>query len=142
MKTIVKRTPTRFNNLPSIFDELFFNDGSPRNEIKKQTPLVNIKETESTFEIEMAIPGYQKEDISIKIENELLTIASEKTNTIEHDKFTKREFTQEKFSRSFTLPEIVDIDAIVAKNENGILFLTLPKNKALLENKVKTVSIS
>ena len=138
MKTIVNRTPVRFNNLPSIFDDIFVTDAT-----KKFRPAVNIKETEAAFEIHMALPGYEKEDIQIKIENELLTISSEKVNKtkIEGETITKQEFSFENFTRSFTLPEIVDIESIEAHNENGILLVTLPKNKALLENKVKTISI-
>lgn len=143
MKTIVKRSPATFNNLPSILDELF-NETKPQLSPKKYAPLVNVKESEEEFQIQMTIPGYNKEEISIKIENELLTISSEKTEeTIdENEKFSKKEFSIEKFSRSFTLPEIVDIETIQAKYENGILVLSLPKNKVLLENKVKTISIS
>jgi len=143
MKSLQRRTPVRFNNLPSIFDDLFFTENNLGNISNSFVPAVNIKETENAYEIQMALPGYQKEDIQIKVENELLTISSEKVEESkeEGENFTKQEFSKESFSRSFTLPELVDIEGIEANNEHGILAVTLPKNKELLKDKVKTIAI-
>ena len=142
MKTLVNRSNPRFNNLPSIFDELIFNN--ERNPLHKTfTPSVNIKEDEAAFTMEFSLPGYLKEDIDIKVENEMLTVSSEKKHEVEEteENFTRKEFSFASFKRSFTLPEIVDVENIEAKAENGILTVVLPKNKELLAAKVKSIAI-
>ncbi len=97
-------------------------------------PSVNISENEDGFHLEVAAPGMDKEAFAIDLDKNILTIKGEnKTENEEKEegKFHKREFNYQSFKRSFTLPENVDADGITAKYENGILWLTLPKNKEL-----------
>ena len=93
-------------------------------------PAVNIRENDQNFEIEVAAPGFQKEDFKLDVEKNVLTISAEtkKENTEENDNYTRREFSYSSFSRSFTLPETVQEDQIKAKYENGLLNLTLQKS--------------
>lgn len=96
----------------------------------KWIPAMNIKESEDQFEIDVAAPGFTKKDFDISIENGVLSISAE--NNIEkeekEDDFTRREFNYNAFSRSFTLPEIVNEDEkIEATYEHGILKLVLVK---------------
>ena len=82
-------------------------------------PAVNIKEEEKSFEIEVAVPGLAKKDIKINVENNVLTISSEKKEDKGEtkDNYTRKEYSYKAFSRSFNLPkEVIDIDAITAKN--------------------------
>ena len=118
--------PRSFN---SVFDE-FFNE-FPRQESKLHVPAVNIHETESAYELELNVPGRNKEDFKINLEQGLLTISFEKKeeNKSEGQKTLRREFTYQSFKRSFNLDETVDADNIQAKYENGILNLTLPKKE-------------
>ena len=99
-------------------------------------PAANIIENENDFSIELAVPGMSKEDFNIKLEDDILTISSEQKEMEEKDEknFTRREFRYDGFSRSFTLPEIVDQEKIKADYKNGVLNLMLPKSK---EAKVK-----
>lgn len=103
-------------------------------------PRANVMEQEDRFEIELAVPGMNKEDFSISIEKDLLTIEASSTEETKEQNanFTRREFAYGKLSRAFSLPENVDRDAIKAEYVNGILKLTLPKTeKEILKRQVK-----
>jgi HSP20 family protein len=141
----------RFSNqYPSLFDRFFENDlfdWSNRNYSSSGTtlPSVNIKESNEDFEVEMAVPGFLKEDFNIEISRDLLTISSEKEfneETNEDEYFTQREFSYRSFSRSFTLPNIAESDKIVAKYENGILTITIPKKEEARPKPPRQIAIS
>lgn len=109
----------------------------------KTLPAVNVKEDDDAFTIQLSVPGFSKEDFNLKLDNDLLTISAkvetEKEETTE--KFTRKEFSTQAFSRTFTLPELVLVDDINAKYENGILHVALPKNKEVLESKQKEIAV-
>lgn len=128
----------RFSNqVPSLFDRFFEGDlfdWSNRNYSLTNTtlPSVNIKENNDAFVVDVATPGFDKNDFKLELNNDLLTISSEKkveTETKEGEQFTKREFSYQSFSRSFTLPHTADAEGIVANYENGILRVTIPKKE-------------
>lgn len=128
---VVKRNTGWF---PSIFDELFTeNRLDVPNYENFSIPAVNIQENLTNFVIELAVPGFKKENIAIEVEENVLKVSSEvtsKTETEDTDrKFTRKEFNFRNFSRSFTLPETVDVENIVASYENGILSVTIPKKE-------------
>ena len=143
MKTIVKRRTPRFGNFPSIFDDLFLKEDLRSKGYTEPFPSVNIKDEEKVFTLEFALPGYKKEDLSIQVENEMLIISSEKKSEDEAttENYTRKDFSFASFSRSFTLPDIVDLDKIDASTKEGVLFVTLPKKDEVLKNKVKSISI-
>lgn len=93
------------------------------------TPSTNVMEDKDAYRIEMAIPGFSKEDVKISIEKNLLTISSEKTEEKKDVNYTRREFARYEFRRSFRLPETIDQEQIQAEFRNGILTLTLPKKE-------------
>jgi HSP20 family protein len=97
----------------------------------KTNPAVNVTETPDNFRIEVAAPGLEKKDFNVAVENDLLTISSKKTaeEKTDSEKFTRREFNYFEFKRSFQLPDTVDVNAINASYEAGILTLTLPKKE-------------
>ena len=146
MKTMIKRNP-----MPTFFDE-FFGDAAMRNRLfpvaqenKLQTPAINVKESEKGFLIEVAAPGMEKSDFKVELENNILTISTEKKEEkLETgEKFTRREFGFYSFKRSFGLPEDkVEAEKIEAKYESGILRLFIPKKAAKVEvPKQKTIVI-
>ena len=99
-------------------------------------PATNITENEQAFQLEIAVPGFRKEDFKINLEKDVLTISSEKEKDENIDEkkeqaFRMREFGHPNFCRSFSLPEAVDIDAIKAEYQNGILMITLPKKEVV-----------
>jgi HSP20 family protein len=94
-------------------------------------PAANIIEHEGDFQLDLAIPGMNKEDFKIDVENNLLTVSSEKQaqNEESEKNFTRKEFVYGCFSRSFTLPKSVDTENINAIYKNGILQIVLPKKE-------------
>jgi HSP20 family protein len=138
------------NHQPSVFDRFFENDlfdWSNRNYSNTNTtlPSVNIKESTDDFEVEVAAPGLAKHDFKIQLNNNLLTISSEKeidNETKNGQSFTQREFSYQSFSRSFTLPNTADSEKIGAKYENGILKITIPKKEEARPKPARQISIS
>ena len=141
----------RFSNqFPSLFDRFFENDmfdWSNRNYSTTNTtlPSVNIKEDTEGYRVEVAAPGFSKKDFRIEINNDVLTISSEKKvedETKEGEQFTKREFSYQSFSRSFSLPHTVENDKISAKYENGILNINIPKREEAKPKPSRQIAIS
>lgn len=137
MTTLLRRNSNLFPVVPSIFNDFLldeFSNLNPYFAIKKQTlPAVNVKESENEFKIELAVPGLKKEDFKLAIENNVLTISSErKEEQEEKDKngYTRKEFSYQSFSRSFNLPEkLVDAEKIEASYNEGILNISIPKRE-------------
>lgn len=94
-----------------------------------QAPAINVKETDTAYELAVAAPGLTKEDFKLSVENDRLTLAADRQAGTEAntDRYTRREFTQTSFKRVFSLPETVDTDGIHATYENGVLLVNLPK---------------
>ena len=122
-------------------DRFFTNPFFTKNE--EWLPAVNVIETEKNYEIELAAPGYKKDDFKVKVENGILNISAEtKEEKEEKNKnFTRREFSCSSFSRSFTLPENSSEDKIQAKYDNGVLRLTLAK-KEMTAVKRKEIAVA
>lgn len=106
-------------------------------------PAVNIIESETDYKIEMVAPGKTKEDFKISINENLLTISSEKEESKEeaNEKYTRREFSYNSFTRSFRLSELADSEKIAAQYSDGILKITIPK-KEIIKPEIKTISVS
>lgn len=123
--------PSRYNSNynDDVFNNLFNWNNRQVLNAKSMQPSVNIKENEEAFVLELATPGRKKDDLKIEINNDILTIASEVKQEKEEtqENFSRREFSFQSFSRSFTLPNTVSGDKIKANYENGILTLTIPK---------------
>ncbi|MBP7408770.1 MAG: Hsp20/alpha crystallin family protein [Flavobacteriales bacterium] len=133
--------PSNFVDADWGFPTQLFNTPFFRN---ANLPAVNIKENDASFDVELAVPGYKKEDLKVAVEGDLLTISSEKKNESEEDKngYTRREFNYRSFQRSFQLPQNVDGDNVKATFMDGVLKLSIPKTKALPEKKGKEVRIA
>ncbi len=137
----------RFTN-PSLL-ESFFNDNwldFINNNIDEQDitlPSVNIKEKPDSFEVEVAAPGFEKDEFNIELNNNVLNISSEKKieNEQKGEQYTKREFNYQSFSRSFTLPDTVESDKISAEYNNGILLINIPKKEEAKTKPVKQIAI-
>lgn len=131
----------------SSFIDGFFENEFPNvraGEIFKTPALVNIKDTKESYRIEVAAPGFKKEEFSIKVEGNILNLSAEsrqETETTE-EKFTRKEFNFSSFARSFTLPKTIDVAKVAANYENGILYVTLPKKEEAKENPSIDVKIS
>ena len=135
--TLVKHNKNATRGLPTLFESFFSDDFGlfpefiRTSHMNKGIPAVNTRETSSGYEIEVAAPGMDKNDFVVKLDDNVLTISSEKQTSKkeEDDGYTLKEFSYNSFSRSFTLPDNSDGEKISAKYENGILKLELPKVK-------------
>lgn len=130
-----------YNPFNGWVDSFFKNDfsGFPSNDLFKSSPMVNIKEEKEAFFIELAAPGLEKEDFNIEIENDQLKISVKKENKVEEKKvgYSRREFSYNAFTKSFTLPSTVNSEDIAANYVNGVLNIELPKIKELVQEPKK-----
>ncbi|MDC0231514.1 Hsp20/alpha crystallin family protein [Aureispira] len=138
---LVRRNYGLSNSLSSLWNELFSNDFYTSNLTTKNNctvnsscdgvPAVNIKNEDEQYLIEVAAPGFDKEDFTIEFENGSLLIAAKKEVNDESDQkegYTYREFGNKKFQRSFNLPtDRIDTEKINAIYSAGVLTVNIPK---------------
>jgi HSP20 family protein len=132
---------------PSFVDEFFGNNlpgFSNEGYTGINSPAVNVVEGKEDFRIEVAAPGLEKGDFKINLENNVLTISSEKENKKEEKdgKYMRREFSYTSFSRSFSLPEKVESEKISATHKDGILFISIPKREEAKVKPPKQIAIA
>lgn len=132
----------------SFIDELFNEDMSTVNNLSfnhgVSSPKVNVIETDESYTLEMAIPGFTKSDFVIDLENEHLSISMDlKENDSKKDlNYTRKEFGYGSFKRSFVLPDTVEGDKIEASYKEGILGLTIPKKEEAKPKPARVIEIS
>ncbi len=119
-----------------ILDEIF-NDAHTREE--SFLPNIDIAETESGFEIEAQLPGIKKEDITVDLENNRLTISGERKFEKEDKtkKYHRVETQYGSFTRSFQLPDSIDQDSIKANFKDGILKISIDKNEEKAKKQIE-----
>ena len=135
----------KYNNnnvFPSLINE-FFNDDFGMNFLNRShsVPSVNSVENNDSFEIDLAVPGMKKEDFTIELNDKVLVISSETSNTMENDKMRLNEFNFSSFQRSFRVPDSVDQDKSKANYKNGILKIKLPKRKESISKPNRVINI-
>lgn len=115
----------------------------------KQYVSVNIAESADKYEVELAVPGFNKSDFNIHLENAVLQVSGEKkvkeqeadnSENSSKKRYSKREFHYQSFSRSFNLPEDVDDNKISASYTDGILSISILK-KETEKDVVKQIEI-
>ncbi len=136
-------------NMPALLDEFFGKDltntGLFEDKHSMSVPAVNVVENPDNYAIEVAAPGMQKKDFKIDLDNNLLTISSEKefkNEDKEDGRFVRREFGYASFKRTFTLPESVEADKIKANYKEGILQISIPKKEEAKQKPPKQIEIS
>lgn len=132
--------------LKSVFRDDFWDDNTHfLNSFMKEsnTPKVNIKESEESYTLELAVPGKRKDDFSIEVDRSKLIIFSEEKKEEEEtkDQYTRKEYNYKSFQRSFQLPEDIKHDAIQASYDNGVLTIEIPKTKESIK-KIKSIQVS
>ena len=106
-------------------------------------PPVNVKENDKSFDIDLMVPGFDKKDLNICIDEGYLTVSAE----IEHDEekeegtYTKKEFGSSSFSRSFHLPVNANEEDIQAKYVGGVLTLTIAKKNITAAKPKKSIEV-
>jgi HSP20 family protein len=145
MKTLVRQNATLFPSLPSLLEDFFNRDWADSTLANRNysatLPAVNVRETNEDYLIEVAAPGMNRNEFKVELDNNVLTISSQREEKHEdHDEtrnYTRREFNYQSFQRSFSLPENkVEGEKISARYTDGILHITVPKRD---EAKVKPI---
>ncbi len=140
LPTISKRTFRPFY-MPDIFDNDFFPVYCNKT---SSMPAVNIREDEKNYILELAIPGIEKNDLKIDINEDVLTISSETKKETEENKdgYKRKEFSYASFCRSFYIPENVNREKIEANYKDGILSVGLPKQEEEKNKITRQIKIS
>ncbi len=142
------RTLSSFPSLSTWLDDLFVDEfpsfASSGINTGVSLPKVNVKETDGAFEVELAVPGMNKSDFQINIDDNVLSISTEKKDSKEEksDHYTRREFGYASFKRAFTLPDTVDESEIKASYNDGILGIKIPKKPESKPQEKRTIEIS
>jgi len=149
--TLARVSNNWFPSVASLLDRFFEGDMMDWNTsnfagTNSTLPAINVRENDNEYLIEVAAPGLAKEDFKLDYDNGRLTICSEKRNQNEEkdgEKVTRREFSYQSFQRSFTVSEsVVNAEAITAKYDKGILYVTLPKREEVKPKPAKQIKIS
>jgi HSP20 family protein len=138
-------TLTRKSFRPFYMSNLFDDDFFPVLQSRTSSmPAVNIKEDDKKFSLELAVPGMDKKDLKIDINEDVLTISSESAHENEESKdgYKRKEFSYSSFCRSFYIPENVNRDNIEANYKDGILTVGLPKQEEEKTKLTRQVNIS
>ena len=154
MKTLVKRNglfPSMGSkSVNSFFDDFITKDlfdWTDKNfdSLGSNLPSVNLKETDTNIEIELAAPGMKKEDFKVEIENDMLMISSEKEEEKEEvgkkDNYIRKEFNYQSFCRTFSLPETANENKIEANYKDGILHVVIEKKEGNPKRALKNIPI-
>jgi HSP20 family protein len=118
--------------LRDFFDVGSFFDDSWLSRVGNKFPAVNVSENEKEYEIDLVVPGFKKEDIKIKVEDDMLTVSAESKSRLDEDdkkEYTRREYHYSAFTRSFHLPDNAKDDNIDAHCAEGVLKIRIPKTK-------------
>jgi HSP20 family protein len=134
-------TPSVLDDFFKPWNEWFDNAGFLAKTLKM--PAVNITETKDHYQVSLAAPGLKKDDFKIDVEGNMLSISCEKEDSKEETekKYTRREYSYRSFSRSFQLPEEVNLEKIDARYEDGVLHINLPRKENARKNGSRQISV-
>ena len=104
-----------------------------------ETPRANVKKLKNAYNIQLAAPGFSRDDFNVAIEDSMLTISATITSKKEADDYASREFNYSSFSRSWSLPDGAQPSQVNASYEAGILNVSIPVQQE--ETKKITVNI-
>jgi HSP20 family protein len=137
----VERRDRDLFDIDSIFENFFHDTMFPAFYANSGQMKVDIKETEKAYVVEAEIPGVQKDEINLEIEQDRLTISVNKNEEINEEKenYIRKERRSSAMTRSFTVDNIIPEQAN-AKYENGVLAITLPKKETVV-SKTKKIEI-
>lgn len=136
-----------FPSMAHWMDDWFNDQGDLLKPLAREAsmPACNVVETPEAYRMELAAPGFKKEDFELEFEPGYLTIRgttqAEKQSTENDEKLKRREFNYSTFSRTFSLPDNIRAEDIAAIYEDGILRVTLPKVKAVAEVPAKKITV-
>jgi len=136
MTQLTRRTPTRNlrdlqREVDDIFDRFFDRGDSDRSTSAVWSPRTDLSETDDTLRIRLDLPGMTKDDISINLQNNTLTVRGERESerTADDEDYVRVERAFGTFHRTFTLPDATDAENIEATYEDGVLKIRIPKTE-------------
>lgn len=138
------RTNNELPTLESFVNDFFgFTPSFINDRLNENYSAFNTIENEDNYELSVALPGYKKDDISINIDNDVLTISSElnEENEQKGKNYITKQIKKCSFTKRFVLSDDIDKDKINAKMEDGILHIKLDKIKKIEVNNTKKISI-
>lgn len=115
-----------------LLDETGRGAGLRRRTAREFLPSVDIQESATDYRLSFDLPGIPKENVKVEVNERVLTVSGERTQEERKDEngHYRSEKVYGKFSRSFRLPDDIDLEAVKATQENGVLNLVLPKSKS------------
>ncbi len=127
--------------LENRFLTSYAHSNAQESNISTFSPSVNTREGEFAYHLDVDLPGIKKEDIVVDVKDGRLSISGERNfkEEVKEEDYFKVETSFGKFTRSFDLPENVDIENIEANSENGVLEVIIPKLEKV-EN-IKTITV-
>jgi len=145
--SIIKRDVGYAPTLSNFFDDFFTRDlfnWPSSSSTGTSIPKVNIFETDNEFHVEMAAPGMSKDDFKVELDNNMLTISSQRETEEKDEKknYQRREYSYQSFVRTFHLPDSAEAEKINAKYVDGVLNLVIPKKEEAKRKPIKTIKIS
>ena len=129
---------------PTLLDELFDDRWFNFDTFNQTFPAVNTIEKDNQYLLEIAVPGMDKKDFEIEIQNDLISISSiskQEKEVKDNLNYNRQEFNYNSFHRTFSLPNEVDQSKIKAIYSNGILTITLPKLKEVISKSKKLIEV-
>lgn len=131
-----------YNGIDDMFN--WFMNEAPQYSSCNEYPSTNISESDDDFKLEMLVPGLNKDDIRIQVDNGILTVSYEIDNEEEENtrNWISREFNSRGFSRRFKLSQRLASEKISASYNNGILQLTIPKKEEAKPKPVQEIKIA
>jgi HSP20 family protein len=129
------------NFLPFVFDNFFRDTWDIIPAINNNHPATNIKESDKDFIIEFAIPGKSNDDFEVELDKNLLTIKSNGSISENDYNYMQQQFNFSTFSKSYELPDSVDLNKIDSHYRNGMLTVILPKRKEFHAQPKRLISV-
>ena len=143
MRTAISRfEPFHTNSLQEQLNRLFnkaFDRSSHESSITTWAPAIDIFETEHELVVKADLPDIKPEELDIRVENNILTIRGERKfeKQVNENNYLRVERAYGSFSRSFSLANTVNSDAIKAEYKDGVLTLTIPKREEAKPKQIK-----
>ena len=146
MKLVNVNLPVyRRNSIDHLFNDFFdINHTTDRLEKKELyfSPLTNVFETDGKITLELMVPGFEKDQIKLAVENNMLTV---KSNLVEKDtgskeqqkelQYSRIEFQMKNFEKKFRLSDKLNLEEVQATFKNGVLTITLAKKEEAIPAK-------
>ncbi len=130
------------NGLPSLLDGIF---NPVINNVEFTTPsfspATNVSETSEGYQIQLSVPGFEKSDFNISLDNGILLIKADVEQTHQDENALRTEFVRQSFRKKFQLPEEADENKVEAKYVNGILSLDIQKKEEAKPVPVRSIKI-